>query len=49
MVLRLEVMFNKQSGVFYRGKNHEAKPRECIERLQNHSTKSVTLGSPNKG
>ena len=34
------VMFNKRAGVFYRG----IKPR-----LQKHPTKSMSLGSPNKG
>ena len=37
------VLFNKRVGVFYNP------IREFIERFQKHSTKSMSLGSPNKG
>ena len=52
------VQFNKQRGVFYRGIKprgeaewfyNPIKHDKFIERPQKHSTKSMSLGSPNKG
>ena len=42
-------MCNKRAGVSYRGIKPRGEAREFIERLQKHSTKSMSLGSPNKG